>query len=185
MANNGLPLLIGAAAVMLLMGKKGGGDSGNGGNGDGGDGGDGGGNGDDTGNGTDDVPDGGGGGGQIKGLAGGAATQNVIRTVNFSELNIGDGLGSKSAPIEFLPSKVGDTLEVVGWPAGTYSVLAAGGEYIKATDVIKASAVGNRLLVTLISGTAAPGEFDVRFRGGAQAWGGLNKMRYVYFTGMQ
>jgi hypothetical protein len=182
---NELPLLLGAAAVFMLMGKKGDGnadDSGNGnGNGDG--------NGDDTG---DDPGNGGGVHTSIGGLASSAGsgdpTMIVMRQVPFSSLGMySNGLGTQSncARLMFLPKKVGDTYEIKGWPAGTYGVEAAGGtDTLDARDVLEAKAVGGSLYVTLRAGTAVPPKFYVKFRGGQSAFGS-DILRYVFFSGVR
>lgn len=196
MAGNALPLLLGAAAVLFLMKKKGNGETGDtdgGGNGDANGDGNGNGNGDGTddgggnGNGTDDGNGNGTGTGIIGGIKGGTTTKTVVKTIPFSSIIYGGGaLGAKTncSRVVFLPQKVGDTLEVTGWPAGTYGLQALGGTYILAQDVLEAVAVGGKLLVTLKSGTSAPANFYVKFRGGAGLAGNSTMLRYLYIAGV-
>jgi len=195
MASNALPLILGAGALFLLMGKKKGSTGGNGGTGDDGADGTGDDGSDDTGDdGSDDAPDGGGGGvGKIGGIAGTGTTKPIVRSVPFSSIVFGGGaLGDNSACgrivmrnlAEGKGLKPGDTLEITGWPSGTYGItVGGGGQWSVAKDVVEAKAVGNRLLVTLKSGSFAPSEFYISFRGGAGLPGGATLLRHLYFTG--
>ena len=203
MASNALPLILGAGALFLLMGKKKGSTGGNGGTGDDGADGTGDDGSDDTGDdgsddtgddGSDDAPDGGGGGiGKIGGIAGTGTTKPIVRSVPFSSIVFGGGaLGDNSACGRIVMRnlaggkglKVGDTLEITGWPSGTYGItVGGGGQWYVAKDRIEAKAVSSRLLVTLTSGGSAPSEFYISFRGGAGLPGGATLLRHLYFTG--
>lgn len=173
---NALPLLLGAAAVFMLMGKKGSGD---------GDGDEGNGNGNGNGDG-DDTGNGGGGTGGLVGTIKGTSI-NVVKSRPLSSLGLYDeGLGSEGncARLVFEPKKAGDTYEISGWPAGTYGVEVRGDdEWTHAKDVLTAKVSGDRLHITAKSSAAAPAEFYVKFRGGQSIFG-TNILRYIFFSGI-